>query len=149
MPPAGMPRVDAAAPSSCSYWKRAAEGHAFYTEATDQLNCPIGAYTHNVDMPPATQQELDGSGVTQAETGRKLNVSELVETPSGRIVRWLGAGSGFLAQHSKELVFGLGRYSSGITARVRWPGGKSFTVDVPAGAAEVEISIGGQVTVVK
>ena len=32
---------------------------------------------------------------------------------------------------------------------IRWPGGKSFTMDIPAAAAEVEISIGGQVTVVK
>jgi tetratricopeptide (TPR) repeat protein len=46
-----------------------------------------------------------------------------IETPSGRVVRWLGAGSGFLAQHSKELVFGLGSLSAGLTARVHWPGG--------------------------
>ena len=31
-----------------------------------------------------------------------------VETPAGRQVKFLGCGSGFLAQHSKELVFGLG-----------------------------------------
>ena len=46
-----------------------------------------------------------------------------IETPSGRVVRWLRAGSGFLAQHSKELVFGLGQHSAGLTATVRWPGG--------------------------
>lgn len=50
-----------------------------------------------------------------------------IETPSGRIVRWLGAGSGFLAQHSKELVFGLGPHSAGLTAHVRWPGGTTGT----------------------
>jgi uncharacterized protein (DUF169 family) len=57
--PANVPRA-AAGPSSCIYWKRAADGETFYTEAADHLNCPIGAYTHNVDMPPATQQELQG-----------------------------------------------------------------------------------------
>jgi Flp pilus assembly protein TadD len=50
-----------------------------------------------------------------------------IETPSGRVVRWLGAGSGFLAQHSKELVFGLGPHSAGLAAHVRWPGGATQT----------------------
>jgi tetratricopeptide (TPR) repeat protein len=51
-----------------------------------------------------------------------------IETPKRRIVRWLGCGSGFLAQHSKELMFGLGDDvppSSTVTAHVRWPGGKT------------------------
>ena len=51
-----------------------------------------------------------------------------IETPSGRVVRWLGAGSGFLAQHSKELVFGLGPHSAGLTAHVRWPDGTTDTL---------------------
>src|SRR5262249_46520510 len=33
-----------------------------------------------------------------------------VETESGLETRFLGCGSGFLAQHSKELVIGLGRH---------------------------------------
>jgi Tfp pilus assembly protein PilF len=52
-----------------------------------------------------------------------------IETPSGRVVRWLGAGSGFLAQHSKELLFGLGQHSTGIRARIRWPGGNTETFE--------------------
>lgn len=59
-PPTGVPHVNNAGPSSCSYWKHAANGQSFFTEAADQLNCPIGAYTHGVDMPAATQQELQG-----------------------------------------------------------------------------------------
>src|SRR5262245_51903552 len=58
--PAGVPRVESAGPSGCTYWKRAAEGHAFYTEAADHYNCPIGAYTHGVELPPAQTQELQG-----------------------------------------------------------------------------------------
>src|SRR5207253_882827 len=46
-----------------------ADGKTFYTEAADQLNCPIGAYTHNVDMPPATQAELQGVVGTMVSLG--------------------------------------------------------------------------------
>ncbi len=57
-PPAGVPRVDAAGPSSCTYWKHAAEGRTFYTEAAEHYNCPIGAYTHGLDLPPERAHEL-------------------------------------------------------------------------------------------
>jgi uncharacterized protein (DUF169 family) len=58
--PAGIPRVSSAGPSGCSYWKRAAAGETFFTEAKDHYNCPIGAYTHGVDLPPERMQELQG-----------------------------------------------------------------------------------------
>ena len=57
-PPPGVPRVAAPGPSSCTYWKRAADGETFYTEASDHYHCPIGGYTHGVDLPPAQTQEL-------------------------------------------------------------------------------------------
>ncbi|MGH9535632.1 MAG: FG-GAP-like repeat-containing protein, partial [Terriglobales bacterium] len=41
---------------------------------------------------------------------------------AGREVRELRAGSGFLSQHSKRLVFGLGEAEQG-DVRVEWPGG--------------------------
>ncbi|MGH9541286.1 MAG: FG-GAP-like repeat-containing protein [Terriglobales bacterium] len=45
-----------------------------------------------------------------------------LRTASGRQLRQLACGSGFLAQHSKRLVFGLG--SERVAAlRVHWPGG--------------------------
>jgi uncharacterized protein (DUF169 family) len=56
--PVGVPHVAAAGPSSCTYWALAAEGKTFYTEASDHFNCPIGAYTHGVELPPAKMQEL-------------------------------------------------------------------------------------------
>jgi uncharacterized protein (DUF169 family) len=58
--PPHLPHMAAAAPSGCTFWKRAAAGHAFYTEASDHYNCPIGAYTHGVDLPPAQAKELQG-----------------------------------------------------------------------------------------
>jgi len=59
-PPPGIPRVDAAGPSSCTYWKQAATGQTFYTAAPDHYHCPIGAYTHGLDLPPEQTQELHG-----------------------------------------------------------------------------------------
>jgi uncharacterized protein (DUF169 family) len=38
----------------------AAEGKIFYTEAADHHNCPIGSFTHGIDLPPAQVQELEG-----------------------------------------------------------------------------------------
>jgi uncharacterized protein (DUF169 family) len=57
--PAGIQRVHTSGPSSCSYWKLAAEGEIFYTESSDHLGCTIGAYTHGVEMPPGKVKELE------------------------------------------------------------------------------------------
>jgi Flp pilus assembly protein TadD len=57
-----------------------------------------------------------------------------VETPSGKRVRFLGCGSGFLAQHSKELIFGLGSGMQSVKVNVRWPSGSvSEFADLRAG----------------
>ena len=58
--PPGLPRVDAVGPSGCSYWKLASEGKVFYTEAADHYNCPIGAFTHGVDLPAEKAAALEG-----------------------------------------------------------------------------------------
>lgn len=65
--PEGVPRVDEAAPSGCTYWKYAAEGRTFYTEASDHYGCPIGAHTHGIDLPEATAKELEGLVGTMVE----------------------------------------------------------------------------------
>jgi uncharacterized protein (DUF169 family) len=75
--PEGIPHVGEAAPSGCSYWKRASEGEAFYTEAADHYNCPIGSYTHNIDLPAAKAQELQG----MVETMVGLEYLRLEEVP--------------------------------------------------------------------
>jgi len=76
--PPGVSRIDAAAPSGCSYWKLAAEGQVFYTEASDHYNCPIGSYTHSIDLPPAQAQELQG----MVETMVGLEYIRMEEVPS-------------------------------------------------------------------
>jgi uncharacterized protein (DUF169 family) len=58
--PPGVPRIAAAGPSSCTYWKLAAEGRCFYTEASDHYNCPVGAYTHGIDPTVEVKKELEG-----------------------------------------------------------------------------------------
>jgi uncharacterized protein (DUF169 family) len=67
--PENIPNVAAAGPSGCTYWKRAAEGQTFYTQASDHFNCPIGAYTHGIALPPAQMQELQGIIGTMTQLG--------------------------------------------------------------------------------
>jgi len=59
-PPPGVKRVDKAGPAGCAYWKLAAEGQVFYTQAADYYNCPVGAHTHGVELPPEQAKELEG-----------------------------------------------------------------------------------------
>ena len=75
--PPHLPHMAAAAPSGCTFWKRAAAGQAFYTEVSDHYNCPIGAYTHGVDLPPARAKELQGV----LETMFRLNYLRPEEVP--------------------------------------------------------------------
>ncbi|HTU22179.1 MAG TPA: DUF169 domain-containing protein [Gemmataceae bacterium] len=76
-PPANLPHMAAAAPSGCTFWKHAAAGQAFYTEVSDHYNCPIGAYTHGVDLPPERAKELQDV----VETMVKLDYLRLEEVP--------------------------------------------------------------------
>ena len=43
--------------------------------------------------------------------------------------KYLQAGTGFLAQHSKEVFFGVGPYEGPLRATVRWPSGLTQTFD--------------------
>ncbi len=56
--PEGLQRIGGE-PASCAYWRRAAEGESFYTEAHDHYDCLIGAHTHGVQVPDARKKELD------------------------------------------------------------------------------------------
>jgi len=70
-------------------------------------------------------------------TGTKSNRDAVgarvtVETDEGRATRVLMAGSGFLSQHSKELLFGLGRSRRIVKVEIAWPSGLVQTLsDVP------------------
>jgi uncharacterized protein (DUF169 family) len=56
--PAGVAKLEGAQPSSCSFWRLAAEGRTFYTVPGDHHNCPVGSYTHNIPLPPEREPEL-------------------------------------------------------------------------------------------
>jgi len=56
--PAELPREVSPQPSGCSFWKLAAEGSAFYVEATDHFGCVVGAYALGAELPGTQAEEL-------------------------------------------------------------------------------------------
>jgi uncharacterized protein (DUF169 family) len=78
--PPGVPRIDAPALSGCTYWKYAAEGRTFYTEASDHYGCPVGSHTHGIDLPEKQAQEL--AGLVETMVGLQyLSGEEIPEIP--------------------------------------------------------------------
>jgi hypothetical protein len=62
-------------------------------------------------------------------------------------VREVHGGGGYWSQDSPVQV--LAGVDSPVQIWIRWPGGKTFTVDIPPGSAEVQIAITGEITRVK
>jgi uncharacterized protein (DUF169 family) len=58
-PPPGLQKIARLEAASCGYWRRASEGHSFYTTANDHQNCPIGMFTHGVTPAPGKAEELE------------------------------------------------------------------------------------------
>ena len=55
-----------------------------------------------------------------------------VVSPGARVTKTVAAGSGFLSQHSKEVVFGLGRAEQVSEVRIEWPSGtEDVLTEVP------------------
>src|SRR5580704_7367666 len=57
-PPAGVEKFEGSEPSGCSFWRLAAQGRVFFTVPSDHYNCPVGSYTHKIDLPPDRAREL-------------------------------------------------------------------------------------------
>jgi tetratricopeptide (TPR) repeat protein len=71
-----------------------------------------------------------GSSIVFRLRGQKSNRDAIgtaitVEAGGLRQTKYLQAGSGFLAQHSKEVFFGLGKPQGPVHATIQWPGGLS------------------------
>jgi uncharacterized protein (DUF169 family) len=66
-PPAGVERIAHAEAAGCGYWKQASEGRVFYKTADDHTNCPVGAFTHGIELAPAKAAELQGLIGTMVE----------------------------------------------------------------------------------
>jgi uncharacterized protein (DUF169 family) len=58
-PPMGATKFEGTEPSGCSFWSLAAKGRSFYTVPSDHFNCPIGSYTHSIDLPEERSAELE------------------------------------------------------------------------------------------
>lgn len=54
-----------------------------------------------------------------------IGASITLEAGSVRQTKYLQSGSGFLAQHSKEVFFGVGTWEAAVHATIRWPSGLS------------------------
>jgi tetratricopeptide (TPR) repeat protein/peroxiredoxin len=71
------------------------------------------------DLPPSIAFRLRGTKSNRDAIGAVITI----ETEVGRQTRSLQTGSGFLSQHSKEVVFGLGASKGEVRASIRWPSG--------------------------
>ena len=84
-------------------------------------NSPQLRYLKNIipELPPAISFRLSGRKSNRDAIGAKITI----ETDSGRQTRFVQCGSGFLAQHTKEVFFGMGPAQTVRKARIRWPSG--------------------------
>src|ERR1700683_353725 len=57
--PSGIPKFSGTEPAGCSFWRLAAAGRTFYTVPADHFNCAVGAYTHNIQLPPDRVKETE------------------------------------------------------------------------------------------
>ncbi len=94
-------------------------------------NGPQLRFLKNVmpQLAPAIAFRLQGKKSNRDAIGTLVTI----ETNVGRQTKFVQAGSGFLAQHSKELFFGLGEAKGPIQATIRWPSGLEQKIgDLPA-----------------
>ena len=71
------------------------------------------------DLPPSISFRLRGTKSNRDAIGASITV----DTGGLKQTRMLQAGSAFLSQHTKEVIFGLGTAKSPVSASIRWPSG--------------------------
>lgn len=79
-PPVGVPKFAGSEPSSCSFWRLAANGMTFYTVPHDHCNCILGSYMFNCGVPAERDQEFK-STVSQLTDSGYLKEGELSSIP--------------------------------------------------------------------
>ena len=86
-------------------------------------NAPQLRILHNgmKDLGDSVVFRLRGTKSNRDAIGAVLTV----EAGTLKQTKYLQAGSGFLAQHSKEVLFGLGKPEGAIQCSIRWPSGLS------------------------
>jgi tetratricopeptide (TPR) repeat protein/peroxiredoxin len=78
-----------------------------------------------------------------------IGTSIMVEAGKLTQTKYLQAGSGFLAQHSKEMFFGVGKPEGAIRATIRWPSGLSQKFEGLPANHRIEIEEGAGTFVAK
>src|SRR5882762_129391 len=99
--------------------------------ALKNRNGPQLRFLKNVmpQLAPAIAFRLQGKKSNRDAIGAVVTI----ETSVGRQSKFVQAGSGFLAQHSKEVFFGLGEAKGPVKATIRWPNGLEQKIgDLPA-----------------
>ncbi len=66
--------------SGCAFWKVAAEGNVFYTETSDHLGCPVGAFTLGAELPDAEKHGFDDMASTMVQLAY-LDAQEIERLP--------------------------------------------------------------------
>ena len=94
-PPSGVAKFEGTQPSSCSFWRLAADGRSFYTVPADHYNCPVGSYTHNIPLPPDREPELMQTLSLMSDIGyirmeEVPGVPRLPQTPAALVYAPLG-----------------------------------------------------------
>src|SRR5262245_4281760 len=89
-PPDGVQRLAGAHPSGCTFWSLAASGEVFYTAPEDHYNCPIGSYTHRIDLPKERERELSDTLSLMSDLGyirmaEVPGVPRLSKTPAATV----------------------------------------------------------------
>ena len=94
-PPEGVVRLAGSEPSGCTFWSLASDGQVFYTAPEDHYNCPIGSYTHHIDLPADRVHELSDTLSLMSELGyirmaEVPGVPRLEKTPAATVYSPLG-----------------------------------------------------------
>ena len=110
--PAGVSQFAGTVPSGCSFWRLASTGDGFYTVPRDHFTCPVGSYTHAIDLPAGRAGELEQILTLMADIGyMKMedvrSMPRLPETPA--FVYYAPLGKAVVAP---DIVIAAGRPAS-------------------------------------
>jgi Flp pilus assembly protein TadD/peroxiredoxin len=110
-------------------------------------NAPQLRILHNVMKEAGSSIAFRLQGTKSNRDG--IGAAITVEVGDLRQTQYLQAGSGFLAQHAKEVFFGMGKADGTVRATVRWPSGLSQTFENIPVNQRIEIQEGSAQIVAK
>ena len=104
------------------------------------------AAPHVPERLPGPRRDASPSRLRRAPTSNRdaIGARVTVETDRLRRTKEVQAGSGFLSQHSKELLFGLGASERVVRLTVEWPSGRTQAFTDLALNQRLRIEEGGE-----